>query len=126
MNAYVGISKTLAAYPYPWNIALAALHAVAAFAQVQQIRSASFGSSTSPGSIGGGGAVPVFPAAGAPATPVAPIALPQAAAARTNVNITLIGTRETPITYGQMVDEFIPLLKEAGANGAIDLNVTFA
>lgn len=50
INAYEGISLTMSKYPYPLNIAMAAMHGVAAFAQVQAIRSQSFG--------GGGGAAP--------------------------------------------------------------------
>ncbi len=42
INAYIGISKTLAAYPFPINAAMAAAHAISAFAQVDAIRSASF------------------------------------------------------------------------------------
>jgi hypothetical protein len=62
--AYEGISKTLGAYPFPINIALAAAHAVAAFAQVRAISSQSFN--------GGGGAAPSL-AGGTPATPVTPV-----------------------------------------------------
>ena len=57
VNAYVGISKTMAAYPYPLNIAMSAAHAASAFATVASIKSQSFGG-------GGGGAT--APAASAP------------------------------------------------------------
>lgn len=63
-NAYIGISRTLAAYPFPFNVALAAAHAVVAFAQVQAIRSSSFGST--------GGAAPSL-AGSTAATPVSPV-----------------------------------------------------
>ena len=43
VSAYEGISKTLAQYPYPLNIGMAAAHGVAAFAQVKAIKSQSFG-----------------------------------------------------------------------------------
>jgi len=52
INAYQGISKTMAAYPYPYNIGMAAAHAASAFAQVQAIRSQSFSGG------GGGGRAP--------------------------------------------------------------------
>src|SRR5690606_27953288 len=65
VSAYEGISKTLAAYPYPLSVAMASLQAGAAFAQVNAIRSASFGK-------GGGGAAPSL-AGGTPATPVTPV-----------------------------------------------------
>jgi hypothetical protein len=97
-------------------------------ANVAKIRSTQFG--------GGDAASPVFSASpvtgiptGSPGTQefaASPPSLPQAAAAPTRVDITLIGDRGTQLTYGEMVDKFIPLLKEAGANGAIDLNVSFA
>lgn len=61
--AYEGISKTLGAYPYPINIALAAAHAVAAFAQVSAIKSQSFSASAAAPSLAGG----------TPATPVTPV-----------------------------------------------------
>lgn len=64
INAYEGISKTLASYPFPLNIGLAAAHGAAAFAQVNAIRSTSFGG-------GGGGSAPSI-AASTPATPVTP------------------------------------------------------
>ena len=64
VSAYEGISKTLGAYPYPINIALAAAHAAAAFAQVSAIKNQSFSA--------GGGAAPSL-AGGTPATPVTPV-----------------------------------------------------
>lgn len=61
VNAYVGISKTMAAYPYPINIGLAAAHAAAAFAQVTAIQSQQYGSgsSSAPSLAGGTAATPV-------------------------------------------------------------------
>lgn len=44
INAYKGIAKTMAEYPYPLNIGMAAAHGVAAFAQISQIKSQQFGS----------------------------------------------------------------------------------
>lgn len=46
-----GVAKTLATYPYPWNIPLAALHGAAAIAQVETIRHQQFNG-------GGGGVAP--------------------------------------------------------------------
>jgi hypothetical protein len=65
IHAYEGISLTMAKYPYPLNIAMAAAHGLAAFAQVQAIRSAQFGD-------GGGGAAPSL-AGGTAAPPVTPV-----------------------------------------------------
>jgi len=58
VNTYLGVSKTLATYPYPFNLAPAGLHLAAGLAQVSNIRSGSSG-----GSIGGGSAptVPTTP-----------------------------------------------------------------
>ena len=114
VNAYVGISKTLAAYPYPWNLAMAALHAVSAFAQVQQIRSASFGSSTSAPTIAGGTAVPVTPIEGPPpaVTTQPQRALPPP---RSQVYVTLQG--ETNPTM-ESVRDLMKLIVQEQAYGA--------
>lgn len=66
VSAYEGISKTLGAYPFPINVALAAAHAVAAFAQVRAIASQSFsgGGTTAPSLAGGTPATPVTPVSG--------------------------------------------------------------
>ena len=64
VNAYIGISKTLAAYPYPLNIGMAAAHGIAAFAQINEIRKQTFGS--------GSGAAPSL-AGSTPAIPVSPV-----------------------------------------------------
>lgn len=69
IGAYEGISRTLAAYPYPINIGMAALHAAAAFAQVQAIRSTSFGGTgggTTPSLAGTTGTVNDIPVETAP------------------------------------------------------------
>jgi hypothetical protein len=124
MNAYIGISRTLGAYPFPWNIAMAALHGVAAFAQVNAIRSAQFGAGTSAPSIGGGNAIPVTPASGTPEFPVASPVLPQAAAPRTRIDVTVIDP-EKSMTYKKFVEEIVPLWNESLANGA-DIHLTLA
>jgi hypothetical protein len=63
VNAYEGISLTMAKYPYPINIAMAAAHGLAAFAQVKAIAGSQFGS--------GGGAPSI--AGSTAATPVSPV-----------------------------------------------------
>jgi hypothetical protein len=133
-KAATGAYSALSGIPYvgPFLGAAAAIAAiVAGMARVQQIRSTQFGG----GGAASAGATGVFsasPATGLPTEPISPLQAPveppaqlQAAQAQ-NVNITLIGDRSTSISYGQMVDEFIPLLKEASANGAVNLNVAFA
>lgn len=53
LNAYIGISKSLAAYPFPWNIAAAAAHAIIAFQQVAAIKATTFGSGSAAPSLAG-------------------------------------------------------------------------
>jgi len=63
IGTYEGASKTMGAYPYPLNIALAGLSIAAGLAQVRAIQSTSFG--------GGGGAAPSLAATGGtPGNPV--------------------------------------------------------
>jgi len=64
LNAYEGISLTMAKYPFPINIGMAAAHAAAAFAQVTAIKSQSFG--------GGGGVAPSL-AGSTPAPATTPV-----------------------------------------------------
>lgn len=78
INAYTGISKTLAAYPYPINVGMAAAHAIAAFAQINAIQSATFQG-------GGAGAAPSL-AGSTPAPPVSPVGGQQGNAQTTIIN----------------------------------------
>jgi len=76
----------------------------------------------------GGGAAPVYSAVPGTSVPSeqtggAPPTLPQAAAPRARIDVTVTGALTTPVTYQQIIEEFIPALNEALANGA-DLNVT--
>lgn len=115
VNTHAGVSRTLAAYPYPWNIPMAALHLVSGLAQVQAIKSAQFGSSTSAPSIGGGAAIPVTDVGSsvpfAAATPV-----PEQGRARQQVTLTFEGSGR--YTYDEVVNGILPLINEAGDNGA--------
>jgi hypothetical protein len=122
VNTYTGVSKTLAAYPYPWNLPMAALHLAAGLAQVKQIKSAKFGDGSSAPSINGGAATPVVNVGSSAqqATAVEAPAIPVLAAARSQVNLTLQGTQ---FSYQQVAEEIIPLINEAAGNGA-DIRVT--
>ena len=108
VNAYTGISKTMAAYPYPLNIGMAAAHAAAAFAQVQAIRSASFGD-------GGGSAASVR--GSTPSTPVTNVPAASSGASGSGgavVNLTLQGER-----FGrEEVRRLIEQINEAIGDGA--------
>lgn len=125
VNTYTGVSKTLAAYPYPWNLPMAALHLVSGLAQIDAISSASFGGSTSAPTIGGGGAVPVTSAdPGGASSFQAAAAIPEIEKPRQAVSVTFTGSGR--YTMNEVVDGIVPLLKEAAGNGAIDLQVGFA
>jgi len=67
MNTWAGASKTMAEYPYPYNIGLAALSLASGFAQVQSIQSTSFGGGGG-GSISGGGVPSLATSPGVPVT----------------------------------------------------------
>jgi len=69
IGAHEGIAKTLAAYPYPINVGLAALHAAAAFAQVSAIKNTSYeggGAGTTPSLAGSTGTINDIPVDTAP------------------------------------------------------------
>ncbi|MDF3821971.1 hypothetical protein P3G55_18850 [Leptospira sp. 96542] len=115
-----GVSKTWNSYPYPWNIPMAALHLVTGLAHIKQIKDAQYGTSSSAPSIGGGGATPVFnvgdmSSGGSQAQSIDTPGLPKIAAPKTQINITLQGSQ---FSYEQVVNEIIPLLNQAGDNGA--------
>lgn len=124
VGTYTGVSRTLAAYPYPWNLPMAALHLAAGLAQVDAISSAQFGSSTSAPSIGGGTAIPVTTAPNYGATQQQPSAVPAAAQPAQQVSLTFNGSGR--YTYDEVVNGIAPLLKQANDNGALDINVAFA
>lgn len=114
INAYTGISKTMSAYPYPWNIAMAAAHGVAAFAQVNAIRSQSFDG-------GGGGAAPSLAGATAapPVTPVGGTGVTAGGSSNTlDQTITVQGINENELFSGGRMRGLIENLLEAQRNGA--------
>lgn len=110
VSAYEGISKTLGAYPYPINIALAAAHAVAAFAQVSAIKSQSFSS--------GGGAAPSL-AGGTPATPVTPVngGTPQSGGGGGGSLLTVEGVSPDALFSGRTVRALAERLAEHQRDG---------
>jgi hypothetical protein len=89
MNTWAGASRTMAEYPYPWNLALAALSLASGFAQVSAIQSASFGSGGG-GSISGGGTPSLIASPGTPVTEVSTTTEEETEPEKT-VNITLAG-----------------------------------
>lgn len=77
IGAHEGAARTMGAYPYPVNVALAALSYAAGIARVAAIASTSFGatSSNNAGGVGGGtvGTYPVDPVIGLPETQQTPV-----------------------------------------------------
>jgi hypothetical protein len=113
LSAYEGISKTLAAYPYPWNIAMAAAHGVAAFAQVNAIRSQQFQG-------GGAGFAPSLAASpGVPVTPTGGGATASGGGGNTlDQTITVQGISEGELFTGGRMRGLIESLLESQRNGA--------
>lgn len=121
-RAAQGAYAAMASIPYigpALGIAAAAVAVAAGLANVQAISSAQYGSSTSAPSIAGGNAIPVYDA-GSTASPLLPT--PQAAEAKKQVNVTLVGSQ---FSYDQVVNEILPLINEASDNGA-DIRVMTA
>ena len=111
IGAHEGAGRTMGKYPFPINVALAALSYAAGLAQVNAIRSATFGGGTSAPSIGAGGAVPTtsavdFGSASSSLPPPPPLPERQ----RRDFNLTLIGTS---FSISQVRDELVPMLAEA-------------
>ena len=107
INAYEGISLTMAKYPYPLNIGMAAAHAAAAFAQVRAISSASFGG-------GGAGAAPSV-AGSTPAQPVTPV--PAAGQRQAGQTIVIKGLSPGDIFSGKQVRKLFEQFEEETRNG---------
>jgi hypothetical protein len=105
INAYEGISLTLAKYPYPLNIGLAALHAAAAFAQVSAIAQTQFGSSAGAPSLAGG----------TPATPVTPVTggTPEGSGQTTIINMPNGGQ----LISGKQLKQLIDQINEGRTDG---------
>lgn len=61
MELVSGTIKTFNSYPYPWNLAMTALHVATGVAQISQLSSASYGGGQSSPSIGYGGGTPTSP-----------------------------------------------------------------
>lgn len=132
-KAATGAYASLASIPIigPALGAAAAAAAIAVgMARVSAIRSATYGGGAAAG--GASGTFSANPATGFPEQTVVAggpqnVPLPQAARAqeRQQVNLTIIGSPRDTIDLSQVVDELVPLMKNAGANGAFDINLDF-
>jgi hypothetical protein len=125
-----GAASAVASIPYvgpALAVVAAAAAIVAGMARVQAIRSTQFG--------GGGGAAPVYSAVPGTSVPTAPIGssasappptLPQAAAPRTRIDVTIINERaDDSVSMTEVVDRWLPALQNAFDQGA-DLRLTLA
>ena len=85
----------------------------AGLANVQAISSAQFGSSTSAPSINGGTAIPVTNVGG---SSISAAEVPEVSKPRQQVTLTFQGSGR--YTYDEVVEGILPLIREAGDNGA--------
>jgi len=129
-RAAQGAFASLAPIPFIGPVlgaAAAAAAIVSGMARVQSIKSQQFG--------GGAVAAPVFsasPTTGIPTEPISPLQSPtdplraQAAAPQQDFNVTVLGRSDAKVTYGEVVDDLVPLFEEAVKNGATRMNIQFA
>jgi tape measure domain-containing protein len=115
LSGMEGVARTLGAYPFPFNIALAGLHAAAAAGQVAAIMSTSKSSTTVPRAPGGGSA---------PAQTNNP-QRQQADRAPDRLDVTIQGLDRSAIYSGETFERFIDLLEERASDGRI-LNIKVA
>jgi len=99
LSAGEGIARTMGAYPFPFNLAMAGLHAAAAVQQIASIQSTTK-NSTSVGAV---------PSAGGAAAP--------SATPGQGVTIVLQGSRSSMTTLGQVEEIFNGLNDYLGAQG---------
>jgi hypothetical protein len=129
-RAAQGAFASLAGIPFIGPVlgaAAAAAAIISGMARVKSIKSQQFG--------GGAAATPVFsasPSTGIPTSPISPLqstAPPQVAAQvreEREMNVTILGRSSDKVSYAEMVEDLIPVLEQAVANGATRLNVGFA
>lgn len=129
-RAAQGAFASLAPIPFIGPVlgaAAAAAAIISGMARVQSIKSQQFG--------GGAVAAPVFsasPTTGIPTEPISPLQSPtdplraQAAPQQQDFNVTVLGRSDAKTTYGEVVDDLVPLFEQAVKNGATRMNIQFA
>ena len=129
-RAAQGAFAALAPIPFIGPVlgaAAAAAAIVAGMARVQSIKSQQFG--------GGSVAAPVFsasPTTGIPTEPISPLQSgqeplrAQAVEQPRDFNVTVLGRSDAKVTYGEVMDDLVPLFEEAVKNGATRMNIQFA
>ena len=117
ISTYEGVTKTLAAYPAPYNLALAGVVAAAGFAQVAAIKSTTFNG-------GGGGAAPSLSGStgGAPVTEVGGGGGSQSR----NLDVTLNGVGLGDLFSGKQVKDLIGKINEQIEDGATIRRISFS
>ena len=125
VNTYAGVSRTIAVYPFPLSIAMAAAQLAFGLAQVQQIKNAQYSGATSAASIGGGSATPVTPASGsgpAPAT-AGPQPATQEQVQPPQRNVTLLLPKGAVMTAEGFANHIAPEINKQIKDGNINLKV---
>lgn len=97
VNTAQAVTKTMSEYPFPLNIAFAALTAAAGFAQIQAIKSTQFsggGQGTTPSAAGSTPTLNNNPVGGSPNTPIDGLLAEQGGGARQRIDINIDGLTE--------------------------------
>ncbi len=125
INTGQAITRTMADYPYPINIALAALTAAAGFAQINSIKSTQFqggGSGTTPSAAG---SVPSFnnnPVGGAPEVPIDGLLAGQGGGSTQRIDINIDGLQEGGLMSVDATRGLIASINDQLGDG-VNLNV---
>lgn len=110
ISAYEGFNKTMAAYPYPLNIAFAGASLAASFAKIAALKATQFG--------GGGSAATPAPGGGTVASQALAGTGADAEQRRLNQTITVQGINPSSLFSGSAISTLIDELLEAQRNGA--------
>jgi hypothetical protein len=125
INTGQAITRTLADYPYPINIALAALTAAAGFAQIQSIRSTQFsggGGGTTPSAAGSTPVLNNQPTGGANEVPLDSLLASQGGP-RTRIDINIDGLNEGGLMSVDATRQLIRSINDQLGDG-VNLNTT--
>lgn len=124
INTGQAITRTMADYPYPINIALAALTAAAGFAQIQSIKSTQFqggGAGTTPSAAGSVPTLNNNPVGGANEVPIDALLGSQGAGPSQQITIDIDGLSESGLLPADAVRSLIGSINEQLGDG-VNLN----
>jgi TP901 family phage tail tape measure protein len=125
INTGQAITRTMADYPYPINIALAALTAAAGFAQIQSIKSTQFqggGGGTTPSAAGSVPTLNNNPVGGANEVPIDTLLAGQGGGGGQNITIDIDGLSQAGLLPADAVRGLIESINESLGDG-VNLNV---